>query len=55
MNFKHMPEFEWRWGYPMVIGIAITTAAGLLLVLQAKEVAVVGTSGAYTVDTSLYY
>ncbi len=41
MNFKHMPEFEWRWGYPMVIGIAITTAAGLLLFFRTKEVAIV--------------
>jgi magnesium transporter len=19
MNFKHMPELEWHWGYPLVL------------------------------------
>ena len=29
MNFEHMPELKWAWGYPMALG-AIATAAGLL-------------------------
>ena len=29
MNFEHMPELEWAWGYPMALG-AIATSAGLL-------------------------
>lgn len=37
MNFKHMPEFEWRWGYPMVIVIAITIAAGLVMFFRRKK------------------
>jgi magnesium transporter len=26
MNFKHMPELEWTWGYPMAIGLMIVSA-----------------------------
>jgi magnesium transporter len=37
MNFKHMPEFDWRWGYPMVIVVAITTAAGLVLFFRRRK------------------
>jgi magnesium transporter len=29
MNFEHMPELEWAWGYPMALGV-IATSAGLL-------------------------
>jgi len=29
MNFEHMPELKWAWGYPMALA-AITTAAGIL-------------------------
>ena len=36
MNFKHMPELEWRWGYPMVIGVSIAVVAGLLLFFRRK-------------------
>jgi magnesium transporter len=24
MNFKFMPELEWPWGYPLVIGATLT-------------------------------
>jgi magnesium transporter len=30
MNFKHMPELEWRWGYPAVLGLMLATAAVML-------------------------
>jgi magnesium transporter len=30
MNFKHMPELEWRWGYPAVLGLMLLTAATML-------------------------
>jgi magnesium transporter len=26
MNFEHMPETSWRWGYPLVLGILLATA-----------------------------
>ena len=29
MNFKYMPELEWKFGYPLVIAI-ITSLSGLL-------------------------
>lgn len=29
MNFEHMPELKWAWGYPMALG-AIACSAGLL-------------------------
>ena len=31
MNFKHMPELDWVWGYPSVIGLMIAVATGILL------------------------
>ncbi len=37
MNFKYMPEFDWRWGYPMVIGIATAVTAGLLLFFRRRK------------------
>ena len=30
MNFKYMPELEWKFGYPLVI-VIITSLSGLLL------------------------
>lgn len=23
MNFAHMPELQWRWGYPGVVGLCV--------------------------------
>jgi len=31
MNFKHMPELDWVWGYPAAIGLMIAVAAAILL------------------------
>jgi magnesium transporter len=31
MNFEHMPELHWRWGYPAVWGVMLAVVAGLLL------------------------
>jgi magnesium transporter len=36
MNFKHLPELEWRWGYPFAIGLMLLFAAGLLLYFKAR-------------------
>jgi len=35
MNFRHMPELEWRWAYPALIGIMI--AAGVSMVFYFKR------------------
>jgi magnesium transporter len=31
MNFKHMPELEWVWGYPAVLGMMLLVVTGILL------------------------
>jgi len=31
MNFKHMPELEWVWGYPAAIGLMVLVVAGIVL------------------------
>jgi magnesium transporter len=31
MNFKHMPELEWAWGYPAVIGFMLLVVTGILV------------------------
>ncbi len=36
MNFKHMPELEWLWGYPMAIVMMIAVAVGPVLLLRGK-------------------
>lgn len=35
MNFVHMPELDWRLGYPMALGIMLS-AAGILIVVFKK-------------------
>jgi magnesium transporter len=36
MNFKHMPELETRWGYPMVLGIMLLTAGGMIAYFRRR-------------------
>jgi magnesium transporter len=37
MNFKHMPELEWLWGYPMALGIMATVALGIVTWFRTKR------------------
>lgn len=37
MNFKHMPEYDWPYGYPMVLFIALVTAGGMILFFKKKH------------------
>jgi magnesium transporter len=37
MNFKYMPELEWRWGYPAVLLIMLSIAIVMLLFFRKKE------------------
>jgi magnesium transporter len=37
MNFTHMPELSWRWGYPAVWGVIITAIGGMLLWFRHKK------------------
>ncbi len=37
MNFKYMPELEWKWGYPAVWGIILAVALTLLVFFKRKK------------------
>lgn len=37
MNFKYMPEFEWRWGYPVVIMVSIAIVIFCLILFKKKK------------------
>ena len=37
MNFRFMPELNWKWGYPLVIVISIMIVAGSLLFFKKKK------------------
>ncbi|MEZ7003843.1 magnesium and cobalt transport protein CorA [Streptomyces sp. AD55] len=34
MNFEHMPEVEWRYGYPLVLGITVGICLGIHRMLK---------------------
>ena len=34
MNFKHMPELEWTYGYPYALGLMVVTTAALWLFVR---------------------
>jgi len=36
MNFKTMPELDWRWGYLMVIAIAVSVAVAMLIIFRRR-------------------
>lgn len=37
MNFKHMPELEWRWGYPLVLLIMLSVGGLMLTYFRRKK------------------
>ena len=37
MNFRYMPELEWRWGYPVIIVVSLLIAIGGLLFFKKKK------------------
>jgi magnesium transporter len=37
MNFEHMPELRWRFGYPMVWMVMALVTGGLLLWFRKKQ------------------
>ena len=37
MNFRYMPELEWRWGYPLIIGISILIVVISILYFKKKK------------------
>jgi len=37
MNFEHMPELEWRWGYPMVWLIMLGVGVVMLIYFRRRK------------------
>ena len=37
MNFEHMPELKWEWGYPFVLGTMVLVAAGMLIGFRRRK------------------
>lgn len=37
MNFKDMPELEWRWGYPVALAVMAAIAGGMILFFRRKR------------------
>jgi magnesium transporter len=37
MNFRHMPELEWRWGYPLVLLLMGAIAGGMLMYFRRRK------------------
>jgi len=37
MNFRYMPELEWRWGYPVIIVVSIVIVIGSLWFFHKKK------------------
>jgi len=37
MNFKYMPELEWRWGYPGVWIVCVVIAVSMLIYFKRKK------------------
>lgn len=37
MNFRHMPELEWLWGYPMALGLMLATSVTLYVVFKRRD------------------
>ena len=37
MNFEHMPELKWEWGYPLVLGVMVTIAIVMLGIFKRKK------------------
>jgi magnesium transporter len=37
MNFKHMPELEWRWGYPTLWAVMVIIGLSMLVYFKKKK------------------
>lgn len=37
MNFKYMPELEWRWGYPVIWSVMLTIGILMLIYFKRKK------------------
>ncbi len=37
MNFEHMPELKWEWGYFLVLGVMVAIAIAMLGFFKLKK------------------
>jgi magnesium transporter len=37
MNFRYMPELQWRWGYPAVLGVMACVFVGMIVFFRRKK------------------
>jgi len=37
MNFKHMPELDWPWGYPLILTLMAIVAILMLTLFRRKK------------------
>lgn len=37
MNFEHMPETKWEWGYPLVVALMVAVGSGLFIMFKRRE------------------
>ena len=37
MNFHYMPELSWKWGYPVLWGIMVVIAGGMIWFFKRKR------------------
>ncbi len=37
MNFEHMPELKWRWGYPAVLLLMLAVAGAMVVYFRKKK------------------
>ena len=37
MNFEHMPELDWRFGYPLALALMVLFSLGLYLVFKRRR------------------
>jgi len=37
MNFKNMPELDWKLGYPMALGVMVITAIVMYFVMKRNK------------------
>jgi Mg2+ and Co2+ transporter CorA len=36
MNFEHMPELDWKFGYPFALSLMVLVSVGLYVVFKRR-------------------